>query len=263
MIAISSAITEAFTRFLLSLILFGCIILLSFWKRLRVNKVLIVSAVRGFVQLLILASVIAIVFSLKDFLFLLILLFVMVTFGAHTAAGRVSEIPGVFKVLMVSLIVGVFSVMLSTLILGVLPVQAEYFIPIGGMVTGNSMNISYLTLNRMTGELKNRQGQIEAALCLGASPNQAFDHLDIIPISLRNAITPSMNTLKTLGMVTIPGLMSGMIIGGIDPVAAAFYQVFIFFLIILGGLISAIIASYLALGHLFVPQDERLISFSN
>lgn len=263
MITISPDIVQAFTRFLLSLILFAGIIILSFWKRLRVNKVLIVSALRGFVQLLILASVIAIVFSLKDFLFLLALLFVMVMFGAHTAAGRVSEIPGVLKVLMVSLFIGVFSVMLATLILGVLPVQAEYFIPIGGMVTGNSMNISYLTLDRMTGELKNRQGQIEAALCLGASPNQAFDHLDIIPISLRNAITPSMNTLKTLGMVTIPGLMSGMIIGGINPVAAAFYQVFIFFLIILGGLISAIIASYLALGHLFIPHDERLISLAN
>ncbi len=259
MIVIDPDILQAFERFLLSLILFICIILLALWKRLKINKVLLVSALRGFVQLLILASVIAIVFSLKDFLFLLILLFIMVIFGAHTAAGRVPEIPDVFKLLLVSLIVGVFSVMLSTLILGVLPIQAEYFIPIGGMVTGNSMNISYLTLNRITGELKNRNGQIEAALCLGASPTQALDHLDVIPIALRNAITPSMNTLKTLGMVTIPGLMSGMIIGGINPVAAAFYQVFIFFLIILGGLISAILASYLALTHLFVPNDERLI----
>ena len=54
--------------------------------------------------------------------------------------------------------------------------------------------------------------------------------------------------------------MSGMIIGGINPVAAAFYQVFIFFLIILGGLISAVIASYLSLSHLFIANDERLIA---
>ena len=260
MITIDPEIVTAFERFLLSLILFICILVLSFWQRLKVHKVLIVSAVRGFIQLLILASIIAIVFSLKDFLFLIILLFIMVTFGAHTAAGRVSEIPGVFRLLLVSLTIGIFSVMLSTLILGVLPIQAEYFIPIGGMVTGNSMNISYLTLNRITGELKNREGQLEAALCLGASPNQALDHLEVLPIALRTAITPSMNTLKTLGLVTIPGLMSGMIIGGINPVAAAFYQVFIFFLIILGGLISAVIASYLSLSHLFIANDERLIA---
>ena len=259
MIAIDPNILLAFERFLLSLILFTCIIILALWQRLKINKVLLVSAVRGFIQLLILASIIAIVFSLKNFILLFILLFFMVLFGAHTAADRVKEIPDVFKLLLVSLTVGVFSVMLSTLILQVLPTQAEYFIPIGGMVTGNSMNISYLTLNRITGELKNRKGQLEAALCLGASPSQALDHLEVLPIALRTGITPSMNTLKTLGMVTIPGLMSGMIIGGINPVAAAFYQVLIFFLIILGGLISAVIASYLALNHLFVPQDERLI----
>ena len=97
-------------------------------------------------------------------------------------------------------------------------------------------------------------------MCLGASPKQSLDHLEILPIALRTGITPSINTLKTLGLVTIPGLMSGMIIGGINPVAAAFYQVFIFFLIILGGLISAIIASYLSLSHIFVERDERLIS---
>lgn len=260
MIALSQQLIDGMIRFLLSLILFSCILVLSFWQRLKVNKVLIVSAVRGFIQLLILASVIALVFSLKDFVFLFILLFFMVIFGAHTAAGRVSEIPDVFKLLLVSLSVGIFSVMLATLILGVLPMQAEYFIPIGGMVTGNSMNISYLTLNRITGELKNRQGQLEAALCLGASPTQALDHLEVLPIALKTGITPSMNTLKTLGLVTIPGLMSGMIIGGFDPVAAAFYQVLIFFLIILGGLISAVIASYLSLTHLFISHDERLIT---
>lgn len=260
MITISADISEAFVRFLLSLILFSCILILSLRQRLKVHKVLIISAVRGFIQLLILASIIAIVFSLKDFLYLFILLFIMVIFGAHTAAGRVPEIPGVFKLLLFALTVGIFSVMISTLILQVLPTKAEYFIPIGGMVTGNSMNISYLTLNRITGELKNREGQLEAALCLGASPTQALDHLEVLPVALRTGITPSMNTLKTLGLVTIPGLMSGMIIGGIDPVAAAFYQVLIFFLIILGGLISAIIASYLSLSHLFIAHDERLIA---
>ena len=259
MINITPEIYDAFGRFLLSLILFACILLLITWKKLRVRKVIIVSAIRGFIQLLILASVIAIVFSLKDFAFLFILLFIMIIFGAHTAAGRVAEIPNVMKILLVSLIIGVYSVMLSTLVLGVLPLQGEYFIPIGGMVTGNAMNISYLTLNRITGELKNKKGQIEAALCLGASPSQAVDHLDILPVALRTGITPSMNTLKTLGLVTIPGLMSGMIIGGINPIAAAFYQVFIFFLIILAGLISAIIASILVIQQLFVPQDDRLI----
>lgn len=258
---IDPEIILAFERFLLSLILLTCIVILSFWKRLQINKILLTSALRGFIQLLLLASIIALVFTLENFLFLFALLFIMIFFGAHTAAGRVSEIPDVFKLLLPSLTIGVLSVMLSTIILGVLPLKGEYIIPIGGMVTGNSMNISYLTLNRITGELKNKKGQLEAALCLGATPNQALDHLEVLPIALRTGITPSMNTLKTLGLVTIPGLMSGMIIGGINPVAAAFYQVFIFFLIILGGLISAVIASYLSISHLFIEYEDRLIDF--
>ena len=153
MITIDPDILLAFQRFIFSLILFSCVIVLSFWQRLKINNVILVSALRGLIQILLLASVIALVFTLQNFLYLFILLFVMVIFGAHTAAGRVSEIPDVFKLLLVSLTVGIFSVMIATVILQVLPLQGEYIIPIGGMVTGNAMIIWYLTLNRITGEL--------------------------------------------------------------------------------------------------------------
>ena len=85
--------------------------------------------------------------------------------------------------------------------------------------------------------------------------------LDIIQTGLRVSIIPGLNNLRTLGLVVIPGLMTGMLIGGIHPIAAAFYQVLIYFLIIASGLMAGTIASNLTIRNLFHKIDERFVDF--
>ena len=72
-------------------------------------------------------------------------------------------------------------------------------------------------------------------------------------------VTPNMNNLRTLGLVFIPGLMTGLLIGGIDPLVAAVYQVMIFFVIIAGGLLAAFISSRLIIDQFFDPITQSIV----
>ena len=127
------------------------------------------------------------------------------------------------------------------------------------MVTGNSMNISYLSANKFQSDLKIRRLEVENALSLGANPMYILDNLQIIPDALKSSITPANNTLRTLGLVTIPGLMTGLLIGGVHPIAAALLQVMIFFLILAGGLSTGIIVIRLLIKEMFEKNDQRML----
>jgi putative ABC transport system permease protein len=122
------------------------------------------------------------------------------------------------------------------------------------MVIANTMVISMMVLERIYAEVKNNQGRIEAALALGASPYQTVKQL--LVDSYRAGLLPTANRLAILGIVNIPGLMSGMVIGGVNPVEAAVYQVIIFLMILAGAFIASLIAAGLLIGVFFTKEEQ-------
>jgi putative ABC transport system permease protein len=243
-----------------SIVLIGVIIIISIQKRLKLEKRLVTAALRGFIQLMILATILVYIFSVDLIIFQFLILGVMILFGAQTASKRLSSIQNVFRVELISLSIAVYSVMITITLLKAITISnPEIWIPIGGMAAGNSMNISYLTINRIKSEIENRKDEVETALSLGLTPNAVLKELDIISTGMRLGVTPNMNNLRTLGLVFIPGLMTGLLIGGISPIVAAVYQVMIFFVIISTGLIAAFIASYLIIKELFDMKNQSLI----
>lgn len=253
-----SELTSTAISFSISLIFLVVILLIVYYQRMKMERFIIISTLRGFFQLLMLASILAYVFSIENGFLIYTILTIMAWFSAQTAAKRLQIIPDLQKTLLVIQIFTIYLVMTLLILLNILPYSAAYIIPIGGMVAGNSMNISYLTLDRLTAELKNRGNEVESALALGASPAYVLKKLDFTAQAMRNSITPVTNNLRTLGIVAIPGLMSGMIIGGINPIIAAFYQVLIFFLIIFAGLISGGLSAYFSLPKIFDMQHYSL-----
>lgn len=250
-----------FWQLFTSVFLIGLIIAISYRKKLTLEKRILTAAGRGFIQLLILALILAYIFSVSFVIFQFLILGVMIIFGAQTASRRLSEINNVYKVEIVSLTIAVYSIMIIITILQAIPIDApEIWIPIGGMAAGNSMNISYLTINQIKNEIDNRKDEVETALSLGLTPTAVLEELNIISKGMRLGVTPNMNNLRTLGLVFIPGLMTGLLIGGISPIVAAVYQVMIFFVIISTGLIAAFIASNLIIKELFNMQNQSLYS---
>lgn len=105
--------------------------------------------------------------------------------------------------------------------LNITPPTAQYIIPISGMVIGNAMVLSILFLNRFLSEIQAHEDEIELILSLGGTPKQAI-YMQLIH-SIKASMIPTIESQKTVGLVQLPGIMSGQIIAGADPVRAVMF----------------------------------------
>jgi putative ABC transport system permease protein len=98
-----------------------------------------------------------------------------------------------------------------------------------GMVLGNSLTAVHLTMDRYTGAVAGQRRAIEHLLCLGATPQEAT--LAHTRDAVRNGMTPIVNAMLIAGIVSLPGMMTGQILGGTPPLLAVRYQIVIMFLL--------------------------------
>ena len=103
-------------------------------------------------------------------------------------------------------------------------------------------------------EVKLNRTAIETALSLGANSKQALDEYG--RLSIKTSLIPTIDRLKTLGIIFIPGAMAGLLIAGTNPILAAEYQIIVYLMIVGGGIITAIIASFLSRKRLFNDAEQ-------
>ncbi|MFP3359305.1 ABC transporter permease, partial [Planococcus sp. SIMBA_143] len=111
------------------------------------------------------------------------------------------------------------------IVFDIIPFRSEQVIPMSGMIIGNSMVATGLAFERMKNEFHDSKGEILAALSLGANASQASQL--IIRKTIRAAMIPNVDGLKTIGLVQLPGMMTGLILGGASPIEAIRYQIVI------------------------------------
>ncbi len=118
----------------------------------------------------------------------------------------------------------------------------RYLLPIFGMVLGNMLTGISLALDTLAEGMRRERASIEARLALGATGFEAVG--TVLQRALRTAMMPMLNAMAASGLVTLPGMMTGQIVAGADPVEAAKYQLLVMFLITgatgLGVLIAAV-----------------------
>lgn len=229
----------------LALILLVIAIAISWAKNLKLEKEIGIAAFRAIVQLMIVVLIIAAVFRSESLILMVLVLFGMTVFAAFTSAKRAKEISDPLRVTFPSIAMGSAISLLVLLLLGVLPLQPEFLIPVGSMTIGGCMVVCSLVIDRLMGEISNSRALIETSLCLGATDQEALEPLS--RKSMKASLIPSIDRLETLGTVILPGTMAGMIIAGVDPIWAAEYQLIIMFLLLASGMITAVLAMYLAL----------------
>ncbi|MFP4474289.1 MAG: ABC transporter permease [Desulfatibacillaceae bacterium] len=206
---------------------------------------LAVGTVRTFVQLFLLGYVLVFVFTLDTGIVVVLIYAAMIAFAAWTIHSRVKERQVAFFVpTLVSMLASymVVSVVVCAVMVGVEPWwKPQYFLPLGGMVVGNSMNAIAITLDRMFGELRSRRDEVEMMLSLGADYREASH--DVFTNALKAGMIPSINSMMAVGMVFIPGMMTGQILAGADPLVAVRYQIVVMTMLVgstaLGSLIVA------------------------
>lgn len=128
----------------------------------------------------------------------------------------------------------------------------RYAVPLLGLILGNCMTGIALGLNALATGLMARRAAVEARLMLGADRWQALS--PVARQALRAALMPIINTMSATGIVTIPGMMTGQILGGVAPAEAVKYQILILFLVAGGTGLGAIVA---VLGGVFRLTDGR------
>jgi putative ABC transport system permease protein len=191
------------------------------------EKEIFTASVRMVVQLLAVGYVLKTVFTFRTPAPILVLLVVMVLFAVQTVGARVKyRMPRFYRVVGAAIFIGCggATFFLCNLVIGVEPwFDPRYLIPLAGMIVGNSMTGASLAAERLASEIRERRDEIETALCLGASSTQAARK--IVRNAFRAALIPSINSMAAMGIVFLPGMMTGQILSGTEPVVAVKYQI--------------------------------------
>ena len=219
-------------------------------KKIPREKEVIISTIRMTLQLVIMGYVLIFIFDNKHPLFTLFVILVMEAFAINNIFGRVHKKLSfdLKKIIALSMIVGTL-ISIFYFILVVINVtpwyDPRYFITIAGMLIGNSMTGITLGVERLADGMKTEKETIEGYLMLGARPNIAAKK--IINSSFDQAIIPTINNMMGMGIIFLPGMMTGQILSGISPVMAISYQIAIM-LGILGGVTLTVI-TFVQLGY--------------
>ncbi len=236
-------------------ILLGVVIVLSIIKKLNLGKEFTYAIIKGGLQLTAISLFLTFLFDFEYWYFLIwILLVGMVLFGGYTSAKRATGMKGAFSVTAPAILVGSTVVMIVLAVSRAMPLEPQFIIPLAGMAFGNSMAICSICLDRMLREVKLNRTAIETALSLGADSKKALEEYG--KISIRASLIPTIDRLKTLGIIFIPGAMSGLLIAGTDPLVAAEYQIIVYLMIVGGGIITAILVGMLIRKKLFNDAEQ-------
>jgi len=237
-------------------------VVISLALKLGLERRLAVAALATVVQLLLIGFVLEWIFRVNRWYVVLGLMVLMTLIAGSSAIGRTHiRYPGIWK----SSIVSVWAsswLMTSLALFVIVPVRPwyspQYAIPLLGMILGNTLNGISLGLDRLGGELAARRPQVEALLALGATRWEAARQP--IQEAVRTGLIPILNSMMVVGIVSLPGMMTGQILAGASPLDAVKYQIVIMFLIASAtalGTVSVVLLSYQRLfnsSHQFLYQ---------
>lgn len=242
----------------ITLIFVAIPLLLSKTFKLGLEKDTIIATVRSIIQLLAVGYILKFVFDSESLLYIFLMVTLMIVAATHNAQKKGAKIKGITWKVAVTLIF--VEVLTQSILLGfgITPPTAQYIISISGMVIGNSMVLSILFLNRFTAEIETHQEQTELILSLGGTPKQAI-HTQLID-SIKASMIPTIESQKTVGLVQLPGMMSGQIIAGADPIQAVQFQLLIMFLLLTTAAVTSIFLGFLSYPTLF---NQRLQLIKN
>lgn len=240
-----------------SLVLLAVAVGLSLWLRLGFEGTMLWAATRAFVQLLAVGSALTLVLD-EDapVMFAVAWVALMVIVAAITVRARAPEVPAVLWYASGGLAVALVVSLAVVFLFGVFPFRPIAIVPLAGMILGNSMAATVSAARRVVAEIAGHRMEVEARLALGQPwPMAARPYLRE---ALRTALTGQVESTKTVGLIALPGTMTGLILAGVDPVDAVLVQIAVFYLILgSAATTTAIVGSGVA-RRLFTP-DHRLV----
>ena len=245
---------------MMATVLIAMAVVVSYQQKMRLELEILHSALRAVVQLVVVGYVLHFIFGADHPLFTGGVLLVMLISAAINGGKRGAGIKHASWIAGVS--IGIGAVLTLTVLLGanVLSFTPYQMIPVGGMVMSGAMVAVGLCFRQITTSFKSRQQEIQIKLALGATPMQSCKA--ILREALIFSLEPTIDSAKTLGIVALPGMMTGLILAGMSPMEAIKYQIIVIFMTFSTVSIAIAIAGYLSCRQFFNTKEQLILSDS-
>jgi putative ABC transport system permease protein len=218
--------------FLMIILLIVIPILISYYQKLDLEKDIFISSIKGFIQLLLLGIFVTYIFDIESLAIIFLYILLMIIIAAHNASKRGTIRGKSFVIVFVSISLTVTLSVALWVAFSIIPLKAQFLIPVSGMLIGNAMVACAVVLETMKKE------------------SEHLNDKDLRKKALKIAMIPTIDGLKTVGLVQIPGTMTGMILAGGDPFESVKYQIFIIYTLMVVAALSSIMTSILYSKHI-------------
>ena len=245
---------QGIERVLMSIAFIFIAAAVSRWQDSVLEKDLFIATFRSFVQLIAIGYVLELVFELHDPLFTVAILLVMTVIAGRTTAKRAQKTPQAQLISLLSIGFGTAMTLALLVALGVFDFVPKDIIPIGGMILGTSMTTATLVITRLSSDFHDQRGLIESKLALGATGRQAS--LSQFQRAIKSALTPIIDTTKTVGLIKLPGAMTGMILAGASPLEAVQLQIIVMYMLVGAATFTGLVAAWLTYRQYFSPAHQ-------
>ncbi|MBI2479411.1 MAG: iron export ABC transporter permease subunit FetB [Planctomycetia bacterium] len=232
---------------------------ISLTLRLRLEWSLLIASVRTILQLLLIGLVLHWVFQVEQVVVVVAMLSIMTGIAGYTAFSRSAN---AYAGMLLDTMVAVWASSWFVLAFAMVAVlqgarswhDPQYAIPLLGMILGNTLNGITLGLAGVLEGFRSGRDQVETLLTLGATRWEAAREL--IQKALTTALTPIINSMMVVGIVSLPGMMTGQLLSGVEPIQAVMYQIVIMFLIASATALGSVGVVLLAYRRLFNKQHQ-------
>ncbi|MCK8047039.1 ABC transporter permease [Shewanella sp. 1CM18E] len=230
--------------------------------QLGLNRDMLSAVFRMTVQLILVGLYLQYLFVLDSIWVNFAWLFVMLLVGSSSIISK-AKLPKrvLYQPVFLGLVLGLFPVLWLMIVFLLSPepiYTAQYLIPTAGMLLGNCLSGNIVALQRLFGAFSDRKAEYQGALALGASPRQAS--LPFVQTAMQQSFAPILATMATTGLVTLPGMMTGQILGGVDPLIAIKYQIVILVAIFVTLSVSVSVTLLLCVRKAIAPTGRIKIA---
>ncbi|GER90977.1 ABC transporter permease [Dictyobacter vulcani] len=229
------------------------VVIIASFNRVKIARETITSMARGFIQILLVGIILVLIIN-ASIIFGYLVLAMMIIFAAILSYKRGKGLPGAFKISLLAIGIGSGITILIMALVGVIEPKIANLIPVGSMIISSSMRTNSLSLNRFRAEIESHVGQIEAGLALGAPPATVIE--TYLNNTVYASIIPAVDTLRSLGIVFIPGLASGMLLAGANPIYAAEYQFAAMAMLFAASTLTGLVSGLLLRSTIFSAAEQ-------
>ncbi len=239
-----------------SLVLVAVVVGVSRWRRLDLGRDVVVACALALVQLLLVGAGLRLVIGDDRPLWpSWIWVGAMVAYAAWVTTRRAPEVPRLFGLALLALAAALAVSLIVVFGLGVFALTPRTLVPTAGLIVGNALTSAVVVARRTVDDLRDKRPEVEARLALGLPAEQAArPH---VRSALRTALSPQIERTRAVGVVALPGAMTGLLLAGVDPIVAVAVQAVIMYLVLGSAAVVGAVLGLALVPRLFTP-DHRL-----